>query len=804
MNNLYTACTYDVTYTCGTTTGGNSVYGQVNPNSTPVSIGGETVNIGANVSGCNINQQLSGWYCHTNTSENVPVASSNNSYSFVQPYDNVTCEAIWPSTPMHTVTYTCGSNTGGEPPSSQPNNAYGSNVNLPLVPGTCYHNDSWKFYKWLCTGDDTGNNYTITQNSLVMLAEDVTCEAEWEYKDGYLYTLVYDCGDGSGSAPAMQQVEDTANSLLVALESNTCSAPSNKQFTGWDCYVTSQGLGSISQYDVGDDYDLSSGNSTCVAHYGCSAGYDYDDSTGNCYMREYSITYDCNNSQVQQTYVDNNNGNGYFYGNTAFLWQQSGNTVGSCQIPEHKLFAGWDCYDVSGYSPSGDGLSSNDNLYHTYVTFETLYDVLADNVSCEAVWICDTENGYTLYNGECTNEYNILYRPGFHGVFDSGYGPYFISFGPGANHGGGTWGQPWSTQTQVDTHIVANDNCYEFCGWSESQNDVCGSSSILSAGTQQGDYYHTDLFGGPSSLDLYAIWGCASGCVQSGNQCVPAPATYTVTYHGGTCNSIATDVSVSNLTAGSSYTIENPECTQNSNLESVASPYPEAPSCRKFVGWSLTDPTVPNSNASVDYGNCVDTPSCSCGTTTVNNNIDLYAICDDVPHDVIYHGGNCDPKHSHDYTDSGVLWRNTNSYSVLDPADTSSLVIPSYSFQGWALASNNSGNDWCESGSAELYQELYKGNGTAGSSLSNSVWHETGKFCRDVDLYAVCCSLKLSWGLNGGSWPAGSSGNQTTCEYGAIAGATGSIIGYGQTPLQTPLRTGYTFTGWKVTGYDTP
>ncbi len=805
IDNLYTACTYGVNYTCGTTTGGTAVGGSVNsPASVAVSIAKETVNMGSTVSGCNISEQLSNWSCHTNSSsENVPVTSSNNSYSFVQPYDNVTCEAIWPSTPTHTVTYTCGSNASGEPPLSQPNIIYGSNVNLPSVPGTCYNDDSWRFYRWYCTGNYTGSLYDTPQNSFNMLNENVTCEAIWDNKAGLVYTLVYDCGDGSGSAPAMQQVEDSASSLSVVLESNTCSAPSNKLFTGWDCYVNSQGLGSISQYDVGDDYYLSSGNSTCVAHYECETGYDYDVSTGNCYMREYSITYNCNNSQVQQTYVDNNNGNGYFYGDTASLWQQSGNTVGSCQIPEHKLFAGWQCGDVNGYSPSGDGLSSNDNLYHTYVTFETLDDVLADNVICEAVWVCDTANGYTLHNGVCTNEYSILYRPGSHGVFDSGYGPYFISFGPGANLGGGTWGQPWSTQTQGNTHIVANDNCYEFCGWSESQSDVCGSGSILSAGTQQGNYNHTNLFGNPSSLDLYAIWGCASSCVQSGNQCVPAPTTYTVTYHGGSCNASAQDFS-NPVNAGSNHTVENPECaSSNSNG------WLPTDGCREFIGWSTQDPSqLQNQNPTINYGNCDD--SCSnqtgsCGTiTNVSSNIDLYAICDVMAHNVIYH--DCDDYEVYTHSNAISLPDGAQSanYTPLSPSgsplSSSSLVIdPLSSFQGWATTQTNDGEEWCALSSDKLYTKLFGGN----SGNADYKYTKTGKMCKDVHLYAVCCPLNLFWGLNGGSWPTGSSGNQTTCEYGASAGAPGSI-GYGQTPLQTPLRTGYTFSGWKVTNYSTP
>lgn len=602
------------------------------------------------------------------------------------------------------------------------------------------------------------------------------------------YTLDYNCGTVGGTAPSSVSGIIPTNITQNSPMSLASTAPDcnngNNILSGWTCYASS---------DTGYTTPLTS------ASYSLDTmPYDNVNCTAQWTQPSYTVTYNCNNSQVQQTYVDNNNGNGYFYGDTASLWQQSGNTVGSCQIPEHKLFAGWDCYDVNGYLPSGDGLGSIFN--YTYVTFETLDDVLADDVICEAVWVCDTANGYTLYNGVCINEYSIRYRPGSHGVFDSGYGPNLISFGPGANLGGGTWGQPWSTQTQGNTHIVANDNCYEFCGWSESQSDVCGSGSILSAGTQQGNYNHIGAFGEPDHLDLYAIWGCASSCVQSGNQCVPAPTTYTVTYHGGSCNTSASTFNET-VNAGTSYTVENPECASSNSNDWLPTD-----GCSNFIGWSDSPyDSTQTASSQVVYGTCdaCATQTGSCGTiSNISSNIDLYAICDVMAHNVIYH--NCDGDEVYTHSNAISLSDGAQSvdYTPLSPSDSqlSSLITPLSSFQGWAT-SETAGDDesWCGLEPGDLYQELYGGN----SDNDYYKYTKTGEICTDVDLYAVCCPLNLNWDVNGGSWPTGSSGNQTTCEYGAIAGSAGSI-GYGQTPLQTPLRTGYTFTGWKVTNYSTP
>ncbi|MCQ2567992.1 MAG: hypothetical protein MJ163_00120, partial [Alphaproteobacteria bacterium] len=209
-------------------------------------------------------------------------------------------------------------------------------------------------------------------------------------------------------------------------------------------------------------------------------------------------------------------------------------------------------------------------------------------------------------------------------------------------------------------------------------------------------------------------------------------------------------------------------------------------SCRRFVGWATT------SGGGVVYGSC-DSTNCTCGgPVTISGNMNLYAACEDVPHNVIYNGGNCGNDLT-PYTDENALTYGMNpEYSVRSVGEMDWDDISTSQFQGWTRW--NDLDNVCATSSENLYPDLIGGNGDA-PFIYNDIVAGNNNICSNVDLYAVCCPMNLDWGLDGGSWPTGSSGNQTTCEYGT---------GGGITPLQTPLKTGYTFTGWKVTDYSTP
>ena len=327
----------------------------------------------------------------------------------------------------------------------------------------------------------------------------------------------------------------------------------------------------------------------------------------------------------------------------------------------------------------------------------------------------------------------------------------------------------------------------------EGQTGGCTANScanICAIDAANGYSYSTDM----ANFFLQSLY--------TQNTCVSAPATYRVTYHGGTCVPSAPDYQSDPINAGDSYTVENPNCAYaNSNY------FIPTDNCYEFVGWSEDNPAQVQ-NPTIDYNNCDNcaTQTGSCGTiNSVSANIDLYAICNVKNHSVIYH--DCDDTYT--YTDSNAVWIGQSpNYTPLSPSvaplSSSNLEIdPLSSFQGWATSPmDDDDKSWCTYGSDDLYPILYGGNGKK-TKYNYSV--SADKLCHDIHLYAVCCPLNLSWILNGGQWPTDPNNqttlqNQTSCEYGAIAGQSGSI-GYGQTPLRTPLKTGYTFNGWLVTGY---
>ena len=279
----------------------------------------------------------------------------------------------------------------------------------------------------------------------------------------------------------------------------------------------------------------------------------------------------------------------------------------------------------------------------------------------------------------------------------------------------------------------------------------------------------------PYAVTCNANWECDQGYHLDNGQCVIN--THTVTYHGGNCNQDAGDVSVT-VNNNATYTVLNPYASGSS----VAGVLPDG-TCRRFKGWStnsnLTDSTTPAYSCNTDGS--------SCGTLTANSNVDLYAVCENIQYNVVYHSGNCVDGNSISYTASNVL-NNGSGYSVLSLSDISSSDSTNAStwngigseFQGWFSADEP---NRCASSS---------------SSWSGQVISISDPKCNNVNLYALCCPVNLYWDIDGGSWPQSGS-NQTTCSWNATAGNTGSI-----NPLYKPTKAGHTFNGWVVTGHTYP
>lgn len=540
---------------------------------------------------------------------------------------------------------------------------------------------------------------------------------------------------------------------------------------------------------------------------------------------EYTLTYDCANGNNAQSALFGGN---YQGGQSMGLWANGGN----CTAPTNQTFDYWTC----------DNGTVNNNMVNP-----TPYD----NMTCTAHW----KQVYTLnYNcGDGTgspwtqatydytgNTQNIATLTGAqassHCTAPTGYQANVTSWNCGGNNTNVTPGNSisinntttctaqWTPNTNpiiykcgiLNNDATAHDPTYVATGATQDLTNIepvyCTDASTLgytfshwkccytNANTLQGNVDTTQNCPANTGSSLWSILpGGWIGTVCEA-QWTQAPTTYTVTYHGGSCNASASTFNET-VDAGASYTVENPECASSNSNDWLPTD-----GCSNFIGWSDSPyDSTQTASSQVVYGTCdaCATQTGSCGTiSNISSNIDLYAICDVMAHNVIYH--NCDGDEVYTHSNAISLSDGAQSvdYTPLSPSDSqlSSLITPLSSFQGWAT-SETAGDDesWCGLEPGDLYQELYGGN----SNNDYYKYTKTGEICTDVDLYAVCCPLNLNWDVNGGSWPTGSSGNQTTCEYGAIAGSAGSI-GYGQTPLQTPLRTGYTFTGWKVTNYSTP
>lgn len=819
-----------LTYTCGQIPGTTTNVSGNAPSSVPLTSGSVVLATSAPACTGILNHHFVGWSC-SGADLSIHDSVYNGGDEIFSHYD-VTCDAVWaPDNPCEPGQFTGEYEIlGGLVNDTQWNSLqayypdynvsitgmcsntlgnYVGQVGNPTQSGTsadtycwCQANEvtvnsngetiSLGSYPWVYSGS---NNQSCTEPYCEGFCDDMLhnkTPSEYLFDNSLLknpvcvYTINYNCDNlgatGYSSIAQTYSETHTGGEQNVSLYGN-CVVPLGYTFGGWSCQTASA---PVSPVGVNNDV---------IA----SMPYDNVNCTAQWTQPSYTVTYNCDNGNAQQSSML---GGTYNYGATVTLWTQNGNSVGSCDVPSNRVFVGWNCYfdNPDAYPPQA---TYDTTGYYQTVLYLSDYTesgtaISVDNVICDAQWACDTANGYTWdnYYQTCTNEYMIYYNPGNHGQYISGYNWASSGFGPGASNGGGTFGQYWSTKTLTGGHVEPADACYEFCGWSTVWNDTCGSANILTAGAQQPNVWDLTTY-----LNLYAVWQCASGCMASGGQCVPAPTAYTVTYHGGSCNASAQDFS-NTVNAGSNHTVENPECASNNSNDWLPTD-----GCRKFIGWSTQDPSqLQNQNPTINYGNCDD--SCSnqtgsCGTiSNISSNIDLYAICDVMAHNVIYHDCDGDEVYTHSNAVSLPDGAQSANYTPLSPSvsQLSSSITPLSSFQGWAT-SETAGDDesWCGLESGDLYPELYGGN----SDNAYYKYTKTGKICTDVDLYAVCCPLNLSWGLNGGGWPAGSSGNQTTCEYGASAGSAGSI-GYGQTPLQTPLRTGYTFTGWKVTDYSTP
>lgn len=748
---------------------------------------------------------------------------------------NTTCTAEW-SPIKYNITYVLGDN-----------GVYGTDHPATAFYDTVFHvsnptRSGYTFNGWNITGMNSGVNHyygtTNPPNSYVATTSQnfeglnyfveyfknlssienatVTFTATWT--PDATYNVSYTCGSIGGSAlfgsvvPAANSSSYTAGTTNISLTSannvNTsgCSGTGGYAFNGWKCH------GSGLSNQVNNGYIISSMPAYSVI---CDALWE----------QTHTLVYDCSGCGVSSQDTPA----------SVSIWENMSpvTLANSCFLgnaaPADIDFLGWHCMLPAGIQPyigssyqGGDTYSvASGNDYDTVCygicensspcgNGETIYEVLGisvdnpndndgawkdDNIDTGGtltdLWNTAADDGWsgntTTFNNYSPAPYTIEWRT----MCTDNSGVPAMSGNPGSSGGQYCWcgvtnevfypdgstntldEYPWVFAGEFADEGDCNNDCLLMCNWwlMPEWADYTGMSWFLHS--------------------LYTKTTCE----------------YTVTYHGGSCRANASTFS-DTATGGATYTVQNPRCSGSNN---IVQSYLPTDGCSEFVGWSNS---VSSNN--VVYGSCVGGGNCSnpttgnCGTiSNVSNNVDLYAVCQSQLHNVIYHSGNCD-SNDYSYTHNSVL--NLGSiYTVLSPfvapllsQNPASLNIPQSSFQGWASSLVPAGEaSWCALDSNKLYSKLVGGK----TNNTSFVYQKDGKTCPDIELYAVCCPLNLDWQLNGGSWPLDGNNNQlvnqTMCEWGANAGASGSI-GNVSTPLQTPIKTGYTFNGWLVTDHDYP
>jgi hypothetical protein len=357
----------------------------------------------------------------------------------------VSCESA-----KYTVTYSCGTGEGTQPTDS---NEYSPGTSVTTLSNTCTAPSGKEFSGWLCdsTNVNVGGTFTISA--------DTTCTAQ--YAD--LYSVTYSCGDGSGNAPTDSAYYATGNSVTTL--SNTCTAPSGKEFSGWLCDSTN--------VNVGGTFTISA-DTTCTAQY----------------ADLYSVTYSCGTGQGTPP-TDSNNP--YVGGSSVTT------AANSCTSSSDKEFSGWLCgstnvnaggtftissdttctaqyadlYSVTYSCGDGSGNAPTDSSYYS-----TGNSVITLSNTCTAPsgkefsgWLCDSTNvnvggTFTISaDTTCTAQYADLYSVTYSCGDGSGNAPTDSAY--------------YATGNSVTTlsNTCTPQSGYDFSNW------LCGSTNVNVGGT---------------------------------------------------------------------------------------------------------------------------------------------------------------------------------------------------------------------------------------------------------------------------------------------------------------------------------
>ena len=525
----------------------------------------------------------------------------------------------------------------------------------------------------------------------------------------------------------------------------------------------------------------------------------------------YTVSYNCNGgsfvSSVQSKGVVANTS--YSLDNVADICTRTNyspdNTV------TNAIADGWVCTADSASTTTYLGSASGTWTYQ-------------DNYTCTAQWKC--ADGYQMVNGQCVPSYTLTYNINKPSGVSTGVlwdGGYYNTSSTVNNL------QSGASVTLLGSGVNAPslpDDQWGFIGW-----DCPGL-----IGTTQSNGYFAAL---------------ASATMPASNVTCTAQwlAKYRVSYKGGNCNQ-PTNNSV-NPQSWSNYTYNSPNLLDDGHPVLAGQPYTvltpsdisvlsgiynnnlDLRDCIVFRGYGLNPPTV--DYACSDYSTCESISSYDYG-----QNINLYAYCDWVEYPVVYHS--CDGNGTYEDTSNDVVYK--KSFNVATYAATG-LPSAGYTFQGWATTAGATTVEYaasasykmnsCEADGAKIhlyavceapsYTITYNVNAPAASGITapsaetvapgphvlQNVPSATGYTCSNwicgaltvennaitmpssnVTCTSTCTAntIGLQWIPNGGT--LGGSMPQS-CTY-----LTENSI----TPLPQPTKTGYTFNGWNVSGWD--
>ena len=246
--------------------------------------------------------------------------------------------------------------------------------------GGCGVPPNSSFGSWSCVTATT--NETVTINGMGYISsmpwDNVNCTASWTQIP--TYPVIYDCNnDGMGGAAPGTNSYVSGDSVTLSVTEGACNAPTNGVgFTGWDCYQT----GNLNN-SVGDSTSISSMPAYSVT----------------CYARWnpfYYLSYRCDESASPSNDIQT----GPYQPETSVsLWASVPNSnpemIGQCSVQSGDTFNGWNCVQTV------NGVQTVMQPLNTYGPISMPYG----DVLCIAQWarVCtitlDPSNGVTTPNG---------------------------------------------------------------------------------------------------------------------------------------------------------------------------------------------------------------------------------------------------------------------------------------------------------------------------------------------------------------------------------------------------------------------